>query len=205
MAPWAIGAYVGIVIIWLAVIPFGRLIFRWIQKFSHDRSISNRFFPQFRDFITVLRPNLDESRCGTIYSTWKSVGQSPEGMNFNSPQHVIFPEVNHLRTLNLWLRSIASRLAVYDRTQFQEIARELGDFVSQYSRFCEEAHRQLDMLCVHGNLEATKLRQIKQEWNQVRDKHNLTIKTWEDAAKNLNAAIGEGICFDHFQSLMTIE
>lgn len=204
-APWAIAAYVGIVFVWLAVIPFGKFIYRWIRTFAHERSISNRFLPKFREFIVVLQPNLEESRHGTVFSSWKSVGQSPEGINFNSPQHVISPEVNHLVTLNLWLASIASRIANHDHTLFQEIAGELGNFISQYSRFCEEAHRQLDMLCVHGNLEANKLRQIKQEWNQVRDKHNLTIKTWEDTAKNLNAAIGERICFDHFQSLKTIE
>lgn len=204
-APWAIAAYVGIVFVWLAVLPFGRFIYRWIQKFARDRSISNRFIPKFRDFITVLLPDLEESRHGTVFYSWKSVGQSPEGMNFNSPQHVIFPEVNHLGTLNLLLTSIASRIATNDHAQFQEIARELGYFVSQYSKFCEDAQRQLDMLCVHGNLEAAKLRRIKQEWNQVREKHNLTIKAWEDTAKNLNAAIGERICFDRFQSLKTIE
>jgi len=204
-APWAIAVYIGIVIVWLAVIPFGWFIYRWIRTFAHDRSISNRFFPQFRNFVTVLLPHLEESRHGTVFSSWKSIGQSPEGRNFNSPQHVIYPEVDHLRTLRLWLNSIAGRLAIDNHARFREIANELGEFVSQYSRFCEEAHRQLDMLCVHGNLEATKLRGIKQEWNQVRDKHNLTIKTWEDAAKTLNAALGERICFDHFQSLKTIE
>jgi hypothetical protein len=113
--------------------------------------------------------------------------------------------VDHLNALYYWLSSIADRLSNLNCNKTGKIAKEIGEFVNQYSRFCQEAHQQLDSLCVNGNLEPNKLRQIKQDWNHVRDKHNQTIKTWEDIAKNLNSAAGEQICFDSFESLKTIE
>jgi len=52
--------------------------------------------------------------------------------------------------------------------------------------------------------EEQRLRNLKHEWNNARDKHNQTVKSWEDLAKNINHDAGQRICFDHCGFLKTI-
>lgn len=202
--PWAIAAYAGVVAV-SVLAPFASIWYLQVGRYFRERSLAGDYISRFKELVTVLRPALEESRCETVFYVWKSFGQSAEGLKLNSTQHSVFVETNHLRTLSSWLDSIASRLMRAKRYQVRALAAELGHFVSQYSRFCAEAHRQLDGACTHGGLEPHALRRLKQEWNQARDRHNLTIKCWEDMAKNLNAGLGDKVCFDNFESLKTME
>lgn len=199
--PWITATIVGyIVLVAVAVlIPFFRRIGQWLRQKTLGRSLAAKFYPQLGQTVTVLLPQLEESRVETICQVWWSISSWDEAKQIVRVDHA------HLRTLQVWLDSIARRLETQSKAAFVELADELGDLILQYQWFCEEAYRQLDALASSGSLQPQKLRSLKQEWNQVRDKHNQTIKSWEDTAKNINAMAHERICLDHYSSLKTLE
>jgi len=198
---WTVGVIVGyIIFVVLAVlIPYLTGLGRWMRKRMMGRSLAAKFYPQLEQATTVLLPNLETSRGDTVYYVWTSIGSWGEAAQLVRPDHA------HLQTLYAWLRSIDARLRIKKRRGFSKIADELSRMILQYQRFCEEAYRQLDALASAGNLPSQKLRNLKQEWNHIRDKHNQTLKAWEDTAKAINATAGDHICQDYYQLLKTIE
>ncbi len=76
--------------------------------------------------------------------------------------------------------------------------------IHQYILLCEQAHQEVETLTSSGKLAEQNLRNLKQEWNNARDKHNHTIKTWEDLAKKINHDTDNKICFDNYSLLKTI-
>ncbi len=199
-------AWVTVVIVtYIAVVAVAVLIapvhefWKWIRKKALAYALARNYYPQLQQLVNILSSQIDQSRSETVYYVWHSISGWEEARERVKPDHA------HFRTLYSWLFSIGKRLESNKRSEFTEIASELGELVIQYSRFCEQAHRELDSLATTGVLQPQKLRLLKQEWNQIRDKHNQTVKTWEDLTKNINKAAGERICIDHYSPLKTIE
>ncbi|WP_148664998.1 hypothetical protein [Sulfuricaulis limicola] len=199
--PWWV---TGIVVFYVVVVALVGLIpasirtYRLLRSWMRQRAVAHRYTPLIRRFLTTLVPNLEESRADTVFNVWKSAIPLDQGRN------QVRPDYAHLRTLQSWLRSIDSRLEVDGRSNFDQLCSELAEVVLQYNRLCEQAHREIEAIVIGGKAEDHQIRYLKQEWNNARDKHNQTIKAWEDLAKNINHDAGERICFDHGSFLKTV-
>lgn len=199
--PWWITAIVVFYIVVIAIvglIPASIRVYRMLRAKLQHRSVARRYVSLVRRFLTTLSPTLEESRADTVFNVWKSA------VSFDQGRGQVRPDYAHLRTLQSWLRSIDARLGDSGKSSFDELCDELSEVVLQYSRLCEQAHREIETLTINGKLEEHQLRYLKQDWNNARDKHNHTVKVWEDLAKNINNDAGERVCFDHCGFLKTI-
>jgi hypothetical protein len=199
--PWwvtAIVVFYVVVIAFVVLIPASIRIYSLLQKWMQQRAVARRYISLIRRFLTTLVPNLEESRADTVFNVWKSAISLDQGRG------QVRPDYAHLRTLQSWLGSIDVRLANSGKSNFDQLCSELAEVVLQYNRLCEQAHREIEALVIGGKVEDHNIRHLKQEWNNARDKHNQTIKSWEDLAKNINHDAGERVCFDHCGFLKTI-
>lgn len=199
--PWWVTAVVVFYIVVIALvglIPASIRLYRKLRGLMIYRSVARRYRPLVRRFVTTLIPNLEESRADTVFNTWKNAVSLDQG------QLHIRPDYAHLRTLQSWLASIEVRLIGNRKRDFELLCDELAEVVLQYSRLCEQAHREIEAVVVNSKPEEHGLRNLKQEWNNARDKHNQTVKAWEDLAKNINHDARQRICFDHCGFLKTI-
>lgn len=199
--PWwvtAIIVFYIVVVALVGLIPASIWFYRKLRGMMVYRTVVRRYRPLVRRYVTTLMPNLEESRSDTVFNTWKSAVSLDQG-----PTHVR-PDYSHLRTLQSWLASIDVRLISNNKRDFELLCDELAEVVLQYSRLCEQAHREIETLVITSKPEESRLRNLKQEWNNARDKHNQTVKAWEDLAKNINHDAGQRVCFDHCGFLKTI-
>ena len=182
----------------VGMVPVTIRVYRYFQGLMTYRAVARRNTPLVHRFVITLIPNLEESRPDTVFNVWKSASLLDQGRGLVRPDYL------HLRTLQSWLRSIDGSLEVSCKNSFDQLCDDLAEVVLQYSRFCEQAHREIEALILNSKPEEHNIRNIKQEWNNARDKHNQTIKAWEDLAKNINHDAGERICFDSCRFLKTI-
>lgn len=199
--PWWVTATVifyVLVVALVGLIPAVVWIYRMAWRSMRYRAIARRYFPMMRRFLTTLSPNLYDSRLETVFQVWRSATSLDQG------QGLVRPDQTHQATLQWWFLSIDERLGSARQKNFDRIADELGKAVLQYSRLCEQAHREIETLLVSEVRDEPFLRTLKHDWNNARDKHNQTIKVWEDIAKNINHDAGERICLDHYGLLKTI-
>lgn len=199
--PWwvtAIVVFYVVVVALVGLVPALVRAYRTLQAWLQRRAVARRYVSLIRRFLTTLVPNLEESRADTVFNVWKSAISLDQGRG------QVRPDYAHLRTLQSWLGSIDVRLANSGKSDFDLLCSELAEVVLQYNRLCEQAHREIEALVIGGKVEDHSIRYLKQEWNNARDKHNQTIKTWEDIAKNINHDAGESVCFDHCGFLKTI-
>lgn len=199
--PWwvtAIVIFYVIVIALVGLIPASIRAYRMLRMRLQHRSVARRYVSLVCRFLHTLSPTLEESRADTVFNVWKSA------VSFDQGRGQVRPDYAHLRTLQSWLRSIDARLGDSGKSSFDELCDELSEVVLQYNRLCEQAHREIEAMIINGKLEEHQLRYLKQDWSNARDKHNQTLKVWEDLAKNINHEAGERVCFDHCDFLKTI-
>ena len=199
--PWWVTAVVVIYVLVVALVGLVPISIRFYRAFRGvvtDRKIVRRYLPLTRRFVTTLSQNLEDSRADTVFQVWRSATSLDQGRGLVRPDQI------HQTTLRGWLSSIDVRLGDDGKRNFEQLCNELGEVVSQYNRLCEQAHREIETLAINGKLEEHKLRSLKQEWNNARDKHNQTIKVWEDIAKNINRDTMESVCIDYYGMLKTI-
>lgn len=199
--PWWVTAtiiFYVLVVVLVAAIPATIRIYRMMRRVTKHRAIARRYLPMTRRFLTTLTPNLEDSRVGTVFQVWRSATLLDQGRGLVKSDHT------HLITLERWFSSIEERLKSARNKEFNQIADELAFAVLQYSRVCEQAHREIEALLTSGVREEPSLRNLKHEWANARDKHNQTIKAWEDIAKNINRDAGERIYLDHYDLLKIV-
>lgn len=199
--PWWVTAtiiFYVLVVALVALVPATIRIYRMVRRVTRHHAIARRYLPMTRRFLTTLTPNLEDSRVGTVYQVWRSATSLDQGRGLVRPDQV------HLITLQWWFHSIGERLKNARNKQFDQIADELAFAVLQYTRMCEQAHREIEALLISGVRDEPFLRNLKHEWSNARDKHNQTIKAWEDIAKNINHDAGERICLDHYDLLKIV-
>lgn len=199
--PWWVTATIILYVLVVALvglIPATIPIYRLVRRLMRHREIARRYLPMIRRFLTTLTPNLEDSRVGTVYQVWRSATSLDQGRGLVRPDQV------HLITLQRWLHSIDERLRDAKNKQFDQIVDELAFAVLQYTRVCEQAHREIETLLTSGVRDEPFLRNLKHQWSNARDKHNQTIKAWEDIARNINSETGERVCFDHYDLLKIV-
>lgn len=199
--PWWVTAVVityVLVVALVGLVPVSTRFYHALRDVVIDRRIVRQYLPLMHRFVTTLSPNLEDSRTNTIFQVWRGATSLDQG------QGLVRPDQLHQTTLQEWLSSIDVRLKEDSKRNFAQLCSELGEVVSQYNRLCEQAHREIETLVINGKLEEHKLRSLKQEWNNARDKHNQTIKVWEDIAKNINRDTMESVCIDYYSMLKTI-
>jgi hypothetical protein len=197
---WVTGiviSYVTAVLVVL-VIPAAIRLYRLVRKWVVGRAVTREYLPTIRRFMTTLMPQLEDSRTETVVYVWRNATSLDEG------RRLVQLDYDHIRTLQDWLSSIDRRLSGTSKSEFEQVCGELGHAIFQYNRLCEQAHREIEAVFAAGTTNQQQLRYVKQEWNNARDKHNHTIKTWEDIAKNINHDVGENVCVDHYGLLKTI-
>lgn len=182
----------------VGLVPVTIRVYRYLQGLMTYRAVVRRNLPLVHRFVTTLIPNLEESRTDTVFNVWKSASSLDQGRGLVRPDYL------QLRTLQSWLGSIDNYLEANCKNSFDHLCDDLAEVVLQYSRFCEQAHREIETLILNSKPEEHNIRNIKKDWNNARDKHNQTIKAWEDLAKNINHEAGEKICFDSCGFLKTI-
>jgi hypothetical protein len=199
--PWWVTAVIVsyLVVVSVAVlIPAAIRAYRMMARSVAHRKLARVYLPLIRRFLTTFSPNLEDSRVDTVFYVWKGATSFDQGRGLVKPDQV------HLMTLQQWVRSIDDRLRDGGKKNLLRIAEELAGAVLQYSRVCEQAHREIEALKTSECLQDQNCRQLVQEWNNARDKHNQTIKSWEDIAKNINHDAGERVCLDHYGLLKTL-
>lgn len=199
--PWWVTAtiiFYVLVVALVALIPATIRIYGIARRVTRHHAIARRYLPMTRRFLTTMTPNLEDSRVGTVYQVWTTATSLDQGRG------LVKPDQTHLSTLQRWFRSIDERLKSTSNKEFDQIADELAFAVLQYSRVCEQAHREIEALFTSGSRDEPSLRNLKREWTNARDKHNQTIKAWEDIAKNINHDAGKRICLDHYDLLKIV-
>jgi len=201
--PWWVTAfivtYITAVILALAI-PAAMQFIRVIKKGFVRRAVARRYIPQMRRFLTVFLPHLEDSRTETVLYVWRNASSLDEG------RRIVQLDYGHIRTLQDWFSSLDDRLSSASSFDFEQICEELARAVFHYNVLCERVHREIEAL---SNASASvanqaQLRYVKQEWNNARDKHNQTIKAWEDVTKSINHDAGRNLCMDHYSLLKTI-
>lgn len=190
-------AYIAVVILLLAVPAVAR-VFRFIKRRSIRRTLARRYISAVRRFLPILLPHLEDSRSETVLYVWRNASNWDEG------RRIIRFDYAHVGTLKEWFSWIETRLAFASENHFELICDELAQAIFQYTVLCEQAHHELEDLFRAGVKNESALRTLRQEWANARDKHNQTVKTWEDIAKNINHDAGENVCSDHFNLLKII-
>lgn len=178
-------------------------LYQKLRDMKMNCDVARHYLPLISRFVVTLKPNLDESRGDNVYYLWKSAISLEEGLDLKQKQ--IRPDNDHLRTLKLWLDSIDVRLNRKHKRDFDILCDELAYVVLQYNGLCQKAHREIETAVVYKKPEDYKLRTLKQDWANARDKHNQTVKAWTDLAKNINHDSHRRICFDTCELLKTIE
>lgn len=178
-------------------------LYKKLRDMKMNRDVARHYLPLISRFVVTLKPNLDESRGDSVYYLWKSAISLEDGLEQRQKQ--IRPDHDHLRSLKLWLDSIDARLNSKHKRDFDILCEELADVVLQYNGLCQKAHREIEAALVNKKPEEHKLRPLKQDWANARDKHNQTVKAWTDLAKNINHDSHRRICFDTCELLKTIE
>lgn len=200
--PWWVTAivisYIAVVIL-LSAVPATVRFSRLIKKGSKRRALARGYVPEIRRFLPTLLPLLEDSRLETVPYIWRSATNLDEG------RRIVQMDFAHLSTLREWFSWIDVRLTRrISTTEFESVCDELSQAVFHYTSYCEHSHRQLEDLFRLGSKNEVELRRIRQEWVNARDKHNQTIKAWENIAKNINRDAGEILCSDNFGLLKTI-
>ena len=65
--------------------------------------------------------------------------------------------------------------------------------------------QRLQTAIVDGAIEEPKRRQLKQDWNVGLSRHTALFHDWEDTSQQINAGMGDRVCYVHFEPLKTIE
>lgn len=193
----AIIIYIAIICLVVLIAPI-RNATAWLKRKCSARRIAKSYYPKLLSIVNTLLPLLEESRAETV-THMLTIARSWAGAG----DRIHFDPL-HIKILYTWLTSVKKRLEFNRQREFIDILSDLSNLILYYNYFCDDAQRQLDGLIVAGVLQDNMLRQLKQEWSQFRDRHNQTVKAWEDIAKNINAAAGERVCCEYYSPVKTI-
>lgn len=200
--PWwgslAIAVYVAIVIVFLVVPTVVSSWKRWRAYLGHKR-LEKRYIPKIIDTIGKFRPMLDSHRTGSIWYVWDDASRTSEMQEFICPNRSCYC------TLVSWLEHLRQSISSKRTSDFKLIASEASGWVQQYASLCREAFSQFESLIRSGQFDESKVRQVRQNWNHVRDEHNQAINSWKDLCSEINTSFGEKVCADYYETMMPLE
>jgi hypothetical protein len=191
-------AYVALIIIVL-ISPFIPKIYKSAKNSIARRSIAKTYHLKVLQFLATLSPAMEDNRSGTIFEVYRNAYPLDKEIKY------LRYDYNHIDTLRVWIKHVNERFTKSKNKDFYALCGELVDLVIHYNMLCKQIHDGIQNLINSGSLKESEIKNLKQRWNSNREKHNHTIKIWEDMAKAMNRDAGEQVVFDHYDSLETIE
>ncbi len=183
--------------------PFYRPTVRLVSRIWARRKLVRlvRFIgPRLRDSITRLNFLLSHGHSGTVLYV---LGETVQDQALRSQG--FFLDQEHLETLRQWLSSLETRGRTLRADVFLGLCRETSLLVQRYNRFCTQNLRVLEDALGKAQLEGSRLKQLKQQWNTNREGHLQAIDQWVTLAKEVNRVTGGQVCLDYFEPLGTLE
>ena len=200
--PWwvslAIVVFVCIVFLFLVVPALVRYWMKW-RVWSERLSLERNFLPKINAVLCRIKPMIEINRSDSIGGVWNEAARTTE------MQKYIRPNISHFYTLSTWIAHLSKTIDSAKPSDFELIAAEASSWIQQYISFCRDAYVQFEGAVQSKELEESKVREIKKNWNHARDEHNLAINNWKALCEEVNAAFGRKICADHCETLKTLE
>ncbi len=172
----------------------------FIQSKWRYQSLRRTYSPKLLECIRGLRQLLAQEHSSTVLHVLQEAAQRDELRS----RSVLF-DAEYIASLRAWLASIERRIKRYQRNDFSDLCREVGDLVFQYDRLCCQGQRVLQEAIAAGELPEQRLRSLKQRWNVQREGHATFIRTWTDFSKKVNDMAGGQLCIDYYEPLGTLE
>ena len=201
--PWiAIAAAVTYLAI-VAGIPLYWPIVRLCSRISARRRLSRlvrSIGPRLTDAIARLNVLLAHGHSGTALYVFGEIAQDQalRSQGFSLDQE-------HLETIRQWLSSLEIRSRMLRADTVLDLCRETGLFVQRYNRFCIQNLRVLEEALGKEQLEAPRLKYLRQQWNTNRGSHLQAIDQWVTLAREANRVTGRQMCLDYYESIGTLE
>ena len=167
------------------------------RKLSH---LANSIGPRLDDFIVRLNVLLAHGHSGTVMYVFGEIAQDQalRSQGFSLDQE-------HVETIRQWLSSLETRGSTLRADTVLDRCRETGLFVQRYNRFCMQNLRVLEEALEKAQLQAARLKYLRQQWNTNRGSHLQAIDQWVTLAKEVNRVMGRQVCLDYYESIGTLE
>lgn len=191
-----IGIYLFALVLVIAI-PMLKKAGIWLRERRIISAASKRYLPQIRDAMEGFKPQLEQSRTDTVFYVLNTAAAWDEA------RERVRPASSHLNTLSAWGFNLQG--AVMKASKLEVAAKEAADWVFQYARLGEDAYHQLAPLLSENKLDDRKARQLKQDWNHVRDTHNRKLEEWLTLCRRINSDLGRDLCPTYCPTLKPLE
>ena len=198
----AIAAAVTYLVI-VAAVPLYRPMVRLCSRISARRRLSRLVRSsgsRLGDSIGRLNALLAHGQSGTVMYVFGEMAQDQalrsQGFSFDQ---------EHLETIRQWLSSLEVRSRRLRADTVLDLCREMGLFVQRYNRFCIQNLRVLEEALGKAQLQATRLKYLRQQWNTNRGSHLQVIDQWATLAKEVNRLMDRQVCLDYYEAIGTLE
>lgn len=194
----AIVAYMIIVVVFLVVPAIIRLVKKWKENSERVR-LEKIYLPKIVSALRRFIPMMESNRTDTIWSIWDNASKTSE------MQSVIRPNHTHAFTLAAWLNHLIKNIDSAKSSNFPLFASEVSAWVQQYAAFCRDAYMQFEELIRSNQLDESKIREVKQNWNHARDQHNQAINNWMALCSEIRLSFELRECFEYYETLKPLE
>lgn len=194
----AIAAYVVIVLIFLVVPAIIQGVKKW-NAYLKRRQFESNYLPKIFASLRRFQPLMEPNHSDTVWGVWDSASRTSEMQKFIRPSH------SHYYTLSAWLEHLLPTISTSTSKNFKLVTSETSAWVQQYVSFCRDGYYQFEFLLQSGQFDESKVREIKQSWNNARDEHNQAITNWKTLCLEVNTSFGENIFNAHYETLKTLE
>lgn len=200
--PWwvslAIVIFVAIVFLFLVVPAVVRNWRKWQSWLMRNR-LGKTYLPDLCGALRRFKHMVDSRRADTLWEVWQSAARTTD------TQKYIRPNYSHFQTISTWHDHLSKSVDSAKPADFKSIATEAASWVQQYVSFCRDAYSQFESLLRDNQLDDSKLREIKQSWNHVRDEHNQAVSNWLSLCEKINESFGQVICSPYYETLRPLE
>jgi hypothetical protein len=194
----AIGIYLVSLVLFITI-PMLKRVGIWLLERRVMSVASRRYIPQIKHTMEGFKPQLDQSRTDTVFYVLNTVA------SWNEARGWVKPATSHLDTLATWGAYLRGVVGKSRNTNLESAAKETSDWIFQYARLCEDAYHQLAPLLTENKLDDKKVRQLKQDWNHVRDAHNRKVEEWLSLCRQINSDLGRDLCPTYCPTLKPLE
>ena len=182
---------IAIYIVIVAIVLVGPAIIRILKKrsaTSRYARLEKVFFPKTIEAFGRFKPMVDSGRNDTLWGVWQNAGRTVE-----TQQH-IRPGYSHFQAVAAWQNHISKAIEVANPTDIESMAAEIASWVQQFVFLGRDAYAQFESLLRDKQIDESRIRQIKQDWNHMRDEHNDAVSNWLSLCEEINRDFGRNIC-----------
>jgi len=199
---WWANLAIAIYVLMVAIFLVGPIIWRGLKYWKVTRGrarLERTFLPKLLEVVNQFRPVIESGRGDTLWGVWQNAGATAEMQKHVRPAH------SHFGVIRNWYDHLCHTIQLASPEDFRRIATEAASWVQQYSSLGRDAYPQFENLLRDEKIDAWRVREIKQNWNHIRDEHNRLISNWLDLCEQVNTSFGENICSIYCEKLRPLE